>query len=478
VSKDSVLSDLESRLRDDLVALAFPDIDWVRPVTTPDGEPALNCAVIGAGQMGMTIAAGLKRERVSAVAVFDSEPPGREGPWLTFGRMQTLRTPKHLTGPDLGLPSLGFRAWWIARHGAAAWESMSRIPRTAWMEYLVWYRQVMGLDVRNHHALRAIAPVGHNMFRLEFATPAGPSHVHARVVVLATGTEGGGGRAIPEVISQSVPQHLRAHTNDDIDVAAARGKRVGILGSGASAFDLAIAMLEAGAASVDVCFRRPAMPDENPRRWMETPGFLAHYPSLPDARKWGYLHRLYTIGQPPPLPTFERAMALPGFRLNPGTPWDRCVSDDGATVTVTSGDRRFTFDFIVAGTGIAADLAMRPELDAFRDKIALWGDRYTPEPGQAHPVLARFPYLGDHGTFTEKEPGTAPFLSRIHFLARPATLSLGPVAASNSALKYVGPRVVRGVTRTLMLDQADSDWNEFIGRRHQEIAVPKRQPRS
>ena len=62
------VSALEARLRDDLVALAFPDVDWVRPVIGPDGVAALNCAVIGAGQAGMTIAAGLKRERVSGVA--------------------------------------------------------------------------------------------------------------------------------------------------------------------------------------------------------------------------------------------------------------------------------------------------------------------------------------------------------------------------------------------------------------------------
>jgi FAD-dependent urate hydroxylase len=474
VSTNCGLSGLEARLRDDLVAVAFPDIDWVRPVMDPDGMPALNCAVIGAGQMGMTVAAGLKRERVTSVAVFDRAPPGLEGPWLTFARMQTLRTPKHLTGPDLGLPSLGFRAWWIALHGRAAWNSMTRIPRTAWMDYLVWYRRVMDLDVRNHHELSAIVPVADDMMRVEFATPSGKRSVYARCVVLATGTEGGGGRAIPKVI-QSVPAHLRTHTNDEFDMSKLSGKRVGILGAGASSFDFAIAALEAGAASVDLCFRRPRMPEENPRRWMETPGFLAHYYALPDARKWGYLHRLYSIGQPPPLPTFERAAALPNFRVRPGTPWERCVCDDGATVTVISGAESFTFDFIVAGTGIAADLTMRPELDGFRDKIAQWSDRFTPPAGLAHPVLARFPYLGPFGTFTEKEPSAAPYLSRIHFLARSATLSLGPVAASNSALKYVGPLIVRGVTRTLMLDQADTDWDEFIARRHHEVPVPARQ---
>jgi cation diffusion facilitator CzcD-associated flavoprotein CzcO len=470
VSNHSRLSALESRLRDDFVAIAYPDVEWVRPVIAPDGGVALNCAVIGAGQMGMTVAAGLKRELVANVVLFDRAAPGLEGPWLTFGRMQTLRTPKYLTGPELGLPSLGFRAWWIALHGQSAWDSMTRIPRTAWMEYLIWYRRVMDLDVRNHHVLTSLRPVSDNMFRLEFATPEGQHVAHARTLVLATGTEGGGGHIFPEPIASHVPAHLRAHTNDDIDLAKLRGKRVGILGAGASAFDIAIAALDAGATSVDLCFRRPRLPEENPRRWMETAGFLPNFSSLPDAKKWSYLQRLYSIGQPPPLPTFQRAASLPGFRMQPGTPWERCLYDDSDTITVESGDRRFTFDFVIAGTGISADLAMRPEFNDIRSDIALWSDRYDPPPGLQHPVLGRFPYLGPFAEFTAKVAGTAPYLSRIHFLGRTSTLSLGAVAASNSALKYIGPLAMRGVTRTLMLDQSEMDWNEFITRRHEERA--------
>ncbi len=468
MSNHSRLSALESRLRDDLVAIAYPDVNWVRPVKAPDGSVALNCAVIGAGQMGMTVAAGLKREQVANVVLFDRAAPGLEGPWLTFARMQTLRTPKYLTGPELGVPSLGFRAWWIALHGQAAWDSMTRIPRTAWMEYLTWYRRVMDLDVRNHHTLTSLRPAAGNLFRLEFATPDGLCVMYARTVVLATGTDGGGGHVFHEPIASSVPAHLRAHTNDDIDLARLRGKRVGILGAGASAFDVAIAALEAGAVSVDLCFRRSRLPEENPRRWMETAGFLPNFFALPDEKKWGYLQRLYLIGQPPPLPTFQRAVALPGFRMQPGTPWERCVCGDSDTIIVESGDRRFTFDFVIAATGISADLAMRPELNDIRNDIALWSDRYDPPPERQQPVLARFPYLGPSAEFTAKVPGTAPYLSRIHFLGRSSTLSLGAVAASNSALKYIGPLVMRGVARTLMLDQSEMDWDDFITKRHEE----------
>ena len=39
----------------------------------------------------------------------DENPAGLEGPWVTYARMVTLRTPKALTGLDYGMPSLTFQ---------------------------------------------------------------------------------------------------------------------------------------------------------------------------------------------------------------------------------------------------------------------------------------------------------------------------------------------------------------------------------
>ena len=38
-----------------------------------------------------------------------------------------------------------FRAYYEARFGRAAWDALGSIPRTLWMEYLVWYRRVLDL---------------------------------------------------------------------------------------------------------------------------------------------------------------------------------------------------------------------------------------------------------------------------------------------------------------------------------------------
>ena len=73
---------------------------------------------MGAGQSGLCIAFALMRDRVRNVLVIDRAPEGREGIWAGFARMPTLRSPKDQTGPDLGIPSLTFEAWYDAAYGA------------------------------------------------------------------------------------------------------------------------------------------------------------------------------------------------------------------------------------------------------------------------------------------------------------------------------------------------------------------------
>ena len=50
--------------------------------------------------------------------------------------MRTLRSPKELTGPAMGLPALTFRAFYEAQYGKEAWQALDRAPRTMWMDYL------------------------------------------------------------------------------------------------------------------------------------------------------------------------------------------------------------------------------------------------------------------------------------------------------------------------------------------------------
>ena len=93
----------------------------------------------------------------------------RAGIWLNAARMNVLRTPKTLPGPELGIPAFGFQAWYEARHGAAAYAAIERIPRQAWAEYLAWYRRFLGIPVRYGTRLVRIEPAGGH-FRLHLDT--------------------------------------------------------------------------------------------------------------------------------------------------------------------------------------------------------------------------------------------------------------------------------------------------------------------
>src|SRR3990167_8073093 len=90
-----------AQVRKDLEVLGIGQPTWVRP---RDG--IYDVVIVGGGQSGFGAAFGLIRERISNILVIDENPKGMEGPWVTYARMITLRTPKDLLSIDQGIPSL------------------------------------------------------------------------------------------------------------------------------------------------------------------------------------------------------------------------------------------------------------------------------------------------------------------------------------------------------------------------------------
>src|SRR5262245_59031376 len=107
--------------------------NWVPEHPGPNGETIdHNVVVVGGGQSGCAFAFALRRAGIGKVAVVDmAECEARAGVWLNAARMNVLRTPKTLPGPELGIPALGFQAWYEARHGRDAYAAFERIPRAA-----------------------------------------------------------------------------------------------------------------------------------------------------------------------------------------------------------------------------------------------------------------------------------------------------------------------------------------------------------
>ena len=466
----SNLAELEQRVRFELDCLGYP----IRPWTVPrsrDGSNVHDVVIVGGGQSGLSIAFRLMRERITNVRVLDRNPEGREGPWLTFARMNSLRTPKIVTGPDLGIPSLSARAWWHARFGERSWDALNKIPRALWHEYLAWVRQTVGIGVSNDAEVTGIEPLD-DLLAVHASVGGIAQTFLARKVVLATGIEGCGRWSIPAAITDALPRDRYAHTADQIDFDALAGKAVVVVGAGASAFDNAATALESGAASVELLVRRTRLPTVNPNRWMEFAGFLRHFGDLDDARKWRFMKLIFDMNQPPPQDTFDRCARHDNFSMRLGCPLEHVrFENDKILVDHTYGTT--TADFLIAGTGFTIDLAARPELAGFHDSIACWSDRYGPPAGEEHPLLGRYPYLSPSFQFTEKTAGTAPYLANIFSYTFAAMPSLA-CSAGISALKFGVDRIVTGISRGLFVEDADVHLQSLRNYDEQELDIGTR----
>jgi FAD-dependent urate hydroxylase len=461
---------LAEQARGEIAALAYPTRSWVEPRLQTD-QDWCDVAIVGSGQSALGLAFGLKRAGIQDTLCLEAAAQGQVGPWLTYARMATLRTPKDLVGLEFGQISLGFRRWYEVQFGEAAWSTLERIARVHWAAYLDWYAEATGAKIRYRTNVDAIRPVAGG-FALALTGADGAKTLHARRVVLATGFEGSGGWDVPDHIKRSVPAQAYAHSNGPIAVEQVAGKRVAILGHGASAFDNAAWALANGAARVDLCFRRAHLPEINPHRWAEQAGFLDHFYDLPDAVRWQIGLAFRRMDQPPTASGVAAATAFSNFQAHPGRDW-LAVEQHGAELRIATPKGPLAADFLICATGLAVDLARRPELDAVRRHIALWADRYTPPPEQAHAGLAASPYLGPNFEFLEREPGTAPFLEHLFCFSYASNTSHGGQCTSISGHKYALPRLVRGVARSLFLEQTDTLLPSLAAFDEREILLPR-----
>jgi cation diffusion facilitator CzcD-associated flavoprotein CzcO len=373
--------------------------------------------------------------------------------------MHSLRSSKDQNGPDLGLPSLTFQAWFEAQWGEAAFTALDLIPKADWHAYLNWFREVTGLPVRNETALTHLSPAttddGDRCVR---ARCSDGRVLYARKVVLATGQDGTGQWWMPPFIAK-LPDTVRAHTCDDIDFARLRGRVVAVLGAGASAFDNAATAVEHGAIVHLFCRRAEPMVVQ-PYRWLTFAGFLRHIGDMNDEWRWRILSYVLGLREGFPPATYERVRHSPNFAMHVGAPWlDAAMQGDRVRLGTQHGD--FTADFVICGTGVRHDFRLRSELSDFADHIARWSDRYTPLPEERNERLGAFPYLGPDYAFTEREPGQAEWIRDIHLFGIGATMSFGPSASSINAMTIAVPKLVAGLTRGLFEADIGRHWADL-----------------
>lgn len=461
------LARLVLEVRRDLSRLNYPVANWVLPRPAPDGRPALDVLVVGAGMCGLTAAFALLREGVSNIRVVDRAPRGLEGPWGTFARMETLRSPKHLTGPDLGIPSLTFRAWYEAQHGEAGWRDLYKVWRLDWLAYLGWVRDTVGIAVENDTELLGLTPEA-GLIRAKLRGPSGAETAYARKVVLACGREGSGGRRLPALAGTGSASPRLLHASDPIDFAAFAGGRMVVLGASATAVDNAATALEAGVAEVTLFVRRPHFPQVNKSKWASFPGFLRGYGALDDAQRWAFYTYILGEGTPPPHESILRCTRHPGFRIRFGEGWTRVDQDaDGLVITTAKG--RYAVDAAIIATGFDVDLLQRPELAPFRDGVTVWADRVSPDEAAAHPEAARFPYLGPGMEMRERSPGSAPGASQLHVFNWGVTLSHGPLAGDIPGLGIGATRLAQALVGDLFAADRDAHFVRMLAAEDDEL---------
>lgn len=452
------LDALEQRLSEDLSLLELPAKPWV-PAREHHGETVRDVVVIGGGMCGLAATAKLILSGIDNVVAYDAAPAGREGPWVTFARMETLRSPKTLHGPALGLPQLTFRAWFTAQWGVDAWEALDKIPKDQWMDYLIWYRRVLALPVRNNVRMTGIA-AAEDVIALDLEG-AETGRIYTRHLVLATGRSGLGGFAVPDFL-QGIASSLWAHSADDIDFTTLKGKRLAVIGAGASSMDNAAEALESGAGSVDLLIRRKAMPRINKMTGIGSQGVVHGMHLLPDAWKWKFVDYTNTTQTPPPRASTLRVSrhANARFLLNCAI---NTVEQQGDELLINTTQGPLRYDFLIAATGFSNDFNGRPEFAALAPHIRTWSDgRYTPDMGAPRPGMLASPDLGPAFEFRERVPGTCPMLAKIHCFNDAAMLTHGKVSGDIPAVSAGTERLVRGITAALFADDVGTHFNNLV----------------
>jgi cation diffusion facilitator CzcD-associated flavoprotein CzcO len=452
------LAELEARLARDFLCLQQPAKAWVAPRVHPEVGPMLDVAIIGAGMAALSAAAVLMRLGVRNIRLFDRQPDGFEGPWATYARMETLRSPKELSGPSVGLSNLSFRAWFEAQFGAEAWAALGKIPRLQWMDYLRWYRKVLAIPVENGVEMTMLDGTDCGLV-LTLRSTAGTRRVAARRVVVATGRDGLGGPFVPPLF-RAVDRAFWAHSSDPVDFARLRGKVVGVIGAGASSVDNAASALEAGAARVAMLVRRLDVPRINKGMGVANPGMSYGFYRLAPEERWAMTQYIADCAIPPPRDSMIRAGRHRNFSVLTGCAL-RAARTEGRRLVLETARGTLGFDFVILATGFTVDWSQRPELGALARHIVLWRDRFVPEGGERH-EFADHPWLGPDFEFLERTPGTAPWVSRVHCLNFGATLSHGKITGDIPAISIGAERLAEGIASALFAEDYAEQYRRLV----------------
>ena len=456
-SKPAVgLDRLEEAIARDLELLCYPPKPWVREALAIDGRPVSDVIIVGAGMAGLTLSFALRRQGINGQRLLDRSAAGREGPWATYARMLTLRSPNHLTGPAMGVPNLTFRAWYEALYGSTAWSSLGRIPRLMWMEYLIWYRRVLSLPVENDVTLEDIKPAAHGLDCVLIHKDGHREIAATRKLVLATGREGQARPRVPEALKPFVGEAVW-HASDDISFERLNGKDVAVVGVAASALDNAATAIEAGARRVTLLVRADAIPRVNKPKGASFPGFVEGFPKLSPTLRFKFLDYMASKRIPPPRDSALRLFAHENVDVWLGAPV-QSAERYGGRLNLTTPKGKITVDAVIIGTGFAIDLTGAPELESHVSQIMTYKDILSDHEIDKTNEWLAFPVLSPSFQFQQRDNGNAPYLRHIYCFSYSAAMSHGNVTGDIPAISDGADRLSRGLAGDLFVEDAEFHW--------------------
>jgi cation diffusion facilitator CzcD-associated flavoprotein CzcO len=199
----------------------MPDVDH----TAPRPTEACDAIVIGGGPAGLSTARRLERAGVRAVVIEAGDLPGRR--WHEHYDRLRLHTARPLSGlPGRRLPRTAGR--WV--------------PRASLADYLVTYAQ--GLDVRTGAAATGVDRDGSGWS----VTLADGTTLHASTVVVCTGRTNE--PVLPQWGTGTLPNGTVVHSRDYRNGSAYFGHRVLVVGAGNTGAEIALDLVDHGAAQV------------------------------------------------------------------------------------------------------------------------------------------------------------------------------------------------------------------------------------
>lgn len=365
--------------------------------------------IIGAGPFGLALSAHAKTHGIDQVIV--GEPMAFWQRHMPPGMLLRSGCDWHLDPAN----RLTFNHYLAEKNLTC--DDIRPVTLARYLDYIDWFITQSGV----HVSPKRVAQLESTAIGWRARMDDG-SEIVARNVVVAVGF--GLFKHLPADLMRLLPAGSFTHTTDLTDFATMRGKRCIVIGGRQAAFEWSALLREAGAVTVDVCYRHetPAFATSD---WSWVPPLLdrmaaepSWYSSLSQPERDALAQRFWSEGRSKLEPWLAARVHRDGITLHPRSSVVACAQENGPLkVTLDNGDV-VKADHIVLATGYKANGRDVPFLREVAEQLNV---------RDGYPIL-------DDG-FQSSAPG-------LYFTSILAAGSFGPFFGFTVAARFAAERIV------------------------------------